>query len=173
MMPPTGKASNFFVIGLPRSRTAWLANFLTYGDHFCFHEGLNGCHSISEYKQKIAGCGDSGTGLMMFDMNTLFPDSPVVIIESNPGRSIDFMLKTYGAYEPSLIYELWQKLDKIEGLRIRFEDINDRLEEIWTHLIGDGFDKRRADMLIKLNIQMVDPTDFDRDALNALFGGAS
>lgn len=30
----------FFVTGRPRSRTAWLANFLTWGDTFCFHDAL-------------------------------------------------------------------------------------------------------------------------------------
>ena len=50
MTLPTGR--NFFVLGLPRSRTAWLANFLTYDGYFCFHEGIDGCRSIDDYKKK-------------------------------------------------------------------------------------------------------------------------
>ena len=31
----------FFIVGYPRSRTAWLANLLTYGNTFCHHEALH------------------------------------------------------------------------------------------------------------------------------------
>ena len=34
--------NTFFVTGLPRSRTAWMANYLTYGDTFCLHDGFCG-----------------------------------------------------------------------------------------------------------------------------------
>lgn len=157
------------MLGLPRSRTAWLANFLTQGDHFCFHEGINGCPSIADYKVKLGNQGDSGTGMMLFDMNTLFPDAPMVIIENNPKKAIEFCRRTYSFYNPSLIYRLRDKLDKIEGLRIPFDDIDKRLPEIWSHLIGDGFDKRRADMLVKFRVEVMDPFDIDQVAASTLF----
>lgn len=31
---------HFFITGRPRSRTAWLANYLTHGDTFCFHDAF-------------------------------------------------------------------------------------------------------------------------------------
>lgn len=31
---------NFLIVGLPRSRTSWLANLFTYGPCFCVHDGL-------------------------------------------------------------------------------------------------------------------------------------
>jgi len=34
------KPPHFLIFARPRSRTAWLANFLTYGDAFCLHEPL-------------------------------------------------------------------------------------------------------------------------------------
>ncbi len=161
--------ANFFVIGLPRSRTAWLANFLTQGEHFCYHEAINGCSSIAAYKAKLGNQGDSGTGMMMFDMNALFPDAPIVIIESDPKKSIDFCHQTYGYYDPNIIYHLRDRLDTIDGLRVLFKDINQRLPEIWSHLIGEGFDRRRADMLIKLQVQVMNPFDIDLEAAKVLF----
>lgn len=164
----TQTGDNFFVIGLPRSRTAWLAAFLSSGNRFCYHEGLNGCPSFKAYRKKVQGVGDSGTALMLFDMNTHFPGAPIVIIERDPAYAIDFCYKTYGYYDPKAIYDLESRLNAIEGLRVHYDDINDRLEDIWTHLIGDGFDRQRADMLIKLDIQVTDPYDFDNDSLQSL-----
>lgn len=34
--------SDFFTIGLPRSRSLWLSKLLSYGDSTCFHENLSG-----------------------------------------------------------------------------------------------------------------------------------
>lgn len=164
---------NFFVLGLPRSRTAWLANFLTYGDKFCFHEGINGCRSIDEFKSKLGPNGDSGTSMMLFDMNALFPDAPIVIIERDPIHVIEYVKETFDLCESEVLYRAKEKLDKIDGLRIQYEDINNKLPEIWEHLIGEGFNKKRADMLIKLNIQVSDPYDFDLEATKELFNEVS
>ena len=159
---------NFFVIGLPRSRTAWMANFLTQGQH-CFHEGLDGCISINEYKEKLGNDnGDASTGLMLFDMNSEFPDAPKLIIESDAEKAIEYGYKTYGIYDPQYIYSLQERMDLIDGLRIPFDDIDDRLEEIWGHLIGTPFDKQRADLLKKLKIEVKDPFGFDLGAMEKL-----
>lgn len=158
--------SNFFVLGLPRSRTAWLANFLTYDNNFCFHEGLNGCRSIAEYKTKIGDHGDSGTGLALIDL----PVAPKIIIERDIEPIIEFVSSTYGYCDRKDIIRLKRRLDKVQGLRIAFNDIDDRLQDIWEYLIGDGFDQQRADMLKKLNIQVNDPFDIDIDAANELRG---
>ncbi len=159
---------NFFVAGLPRSRTAWLANFLSYDGHFCFHEGINGCHSMNEYKEKLNGNGDSCTGLMLLDIERHFPNAPKVIIESDPQTSIDFMKDVYGMDDPQYIYDLQDKLNKLSGLRIHFDEINENLEVIWNHLIGTPYHFKRGEMLVKLDIQVRDPHDFDQSAAEEL-----
>ena len=159
---------NFFVIGLPRSRTAWLANFLTQ-DRFCFHEGLNNCHNIEEYKQKLGeDYGDSSTGLMLLDMNTEFPNAPKVIIEGRTKEAIEFGHKTYGLYDPNYVNFLNERMSKIEGMRIHFDEIDDKLPIIWEYLIGTPYDKNRADLLKRMNIEIKDPFDFNIDAMNDL-----
>ena len=42
----------FFITGLPRSRTAWLANWFTYGHTFCFHEACRKVGKIEELKDR-------------------------------------------------------------------------------------------------------------------------
>lgn len=146
---------NFFVVGLPRSRTAWLANFLTYDNRLCFHEGLNGCQSLEKYREKLgANKGDSSTGLMLIDINALYPDAPVLVIESDGKKTAEFIYKEYGFYAPEAVDFFKSKLRKIKGKRIHVNDIDNRLEEIWAYLIGTPFNRQRADLLTGFNVQM-------------------
>lgn len=41
---------NFLVCSLPRSRSAWLSRFLTYGDWYCDHEQLRYMRSLDDVK---------------------------------------------------------------------------------------------------------------------------
>ena len=162
---------NFFVIGLPRSRTAWLANFLTYRNRFCYHEAMNGCRSMDEYKTKLGSDkGDSSTGLMLIDdFQSNFPDAKTIIIESEPQKSIKYAYKTYGVFDPALIYNMKSKMDLMKGWRIHIDEIDDKLPEIWAYLIGDGYDSERAELLKKFNIQIQNPYSMDIDAAMELF----
>jgi len=161
--------SNFFVIGLPRSRTAWLANFLTYEDNFCYHEGIDGCSSLEEYKKKLGkNKGDSSTGLMLLDMNKEFPNTPKVIIESDVEKSIEFTKEKYGVYIPDYFYMIEEKLKSIQGLRVKFEDIDKSLDKIWEYLIGTPYNKDRGTLLSTMNIQTNNYFDYDVESLRRL-----
>ena len=46
-------SDNFFITGLPRSRTAWFSAFMTASGFPCGHELINNCETIEEYKEKI------------------------------------------------------------------------------------------------------------------------
>ena len=159
---------NFFVIGLPRSRTAWLANFLTHEKH-CFHEGLDDCYNIDQYRQKLGrNHGDSSTGLMLLDMNKEFPDAPKVIIEGRVKEAIDYGYKTYGHYNPDYIDHLNQRMHRIEGMRVQFDDIDKKLPEIWQHLIGTPYDEKRGELLQRMKIEVKDPFDYNVESVKAL-----
>lgn len=47
-MPPT------IILGLPRSRTTWLARFLSYGDWHCGHDELRHCRQIEDVKSWLS-----------------------------------------------------------------------------------------------------------------------
>ena len=156
---------NYFVIGLPRSRTAWLSVFLSQSGVYCHHEGLNGCKSLSEYKKKIGNDGDSSTSLMMFDINKMFPDAPIVVIEKNDielQRSIKWCKDTYGIDDPAHMFRLNELLTRIDGLRIKQSEIDQRLPEIWDHLIGTKWKDEYA-IIKEFNIQS-DPYNVDLEA---------
>lgn len=160
---------NFFVIGLPRSRTAWLANFLTK-ERFCYHEGFDNCNTIQEYKNKLGpDKGDSSTGLMLLNMKEEFPGCPIVIIENDLRKSAHYAYKTYGYYDINFIEYLNDCLNNVDGLRVKYDDIDQRLPEIWEHLIGTEYDSERAELLKSLKVEIKDPHAFNLDAMTNLW----
>ena len=162
-------SSNFLILGLPRSRTAWLANFLTYGDVTCTHEGLNGCRTLLEYKRQFKdNSGDSNTGLAIFDFESLFSDFKLIIIDSDIRRSVEFARKIYRADIYGQMVKMKKRLDSLEGLHVALHDIDDRLEEIWDYVSRYQFNEQRAAQLISLDIQVRDPFFIDRDASQEL-----
>lgn len=160
---------SFFILGLPRSRTAWLANFMTYNGFYCHHEGLNGCSSMLEYKHKIYTDGDSSTGLAMFPFRAMFPTARTVIIDNSITAAVAYGKEHYNFDSTEQMLDLTEKLDAIDGLHIPYNDINNRLADIWSHLTKDApFDSRRAAQLIGMNITVVEPYHFDAKAFWSL-----
>lgn len=156
-------------MGLPRSRTAWLANFMTYEGHYCAHDGLNGYRSLEEYKSSFSDfSGDSNTGLALFDFEHLFTDFKIVIIDNDIDSVVAFTKTHYGSDITEVMNRLKLRLDGLTGLHVPFAEINNRLEAIWDHLSNKQFDKRRADMLARFNVQEMDGYPFDEKAMTVL-----
>ena len=163
---------NYFIIGLPRSRTAWLSVFMSQSSKNCIHDGFNGCNNLEEYWDKLGDGGDSSTGLMMIDIIKHRPDSPVVVIEKSEKeleRCIKWCEETYGLDYRDHIYELHDKIRKIEGLHINQSEINSNLERIWSHLVNDKWHKRYS-VLKELNIQTMNHSIDETAALNFMGG---
>lgn len=152
----------FFIMGLPRSRTAWLANFFTYDGLFCYHEGFEGCQTVSQYQSKLwqwARGGDSSSALYMIDVDKLFPGCKKIIIHSNTKHAIDYYKRVfdYDVEEAMVVLDAIYK--QKTGLHVQVEDINDRLEEMWSYITPRSFDNERARMLTNLNIQQHNPEE--------------
>lgn len=163
---------NYFIVGLPRSRTSWLSVFMSQSGKYCLHDGFNGCNSLIEYWDKLEDGGDSSTGLMMIDINKLKPNSPIVIIEKSEReleRCIKWCEKTYGLDYRDHIYELHDKIIKIEGLHIQQSEINSHLKRIWEHLVDDEWDEKYTNMK-DFNIQVVNHSIDEQAALNFIGG---
>jgi len=158
---------NFFITGLPRSRTAWMANLFTYGDVHCFHEGMSGCESVVQYQTKLDSMkyhrhvGDSNTTTALFMSETW---GPTVIIERDLDEvvaSLEDMQKEYGKEIFGTSKEirqnmeaLWARLQVMEGLHIPFDQVDSRLEEIWEYCLPVPFNEERAEMLKDFKIEI-------------------
>lgn len=98
----------FFITGLPRSRTAWLANFLTYGESYCHHDALRfGTNTdflrryfdeTASYDPSIERVGDSDSGLLAIAPQVArdFPDSRWVLIERDAEQCVASAHRVFG-----------------------------------------------------------------------------
>ncbi len=141
-----------------------MANFLSYDGVHCLHEGLDGCLTIDDYRKKIEGKGDSSTGLMWIDVNELFPERKVLIIDSDISKSYDWCLNNFGKYAADSLHIMKSKLDQIDGLRVNVDEIDDNLELIWNYLVGSNFDFERSLLLSKFRIEVKNIYEYNADA---------
>ena len=129
----------FFITGLPRSRTAWFAAFMTASGYPCLHEGINNCETFEEYKNKVSYASDSNTGF--FVVPNPYPKRPLLIIHRK-GR----MDGVEGMSHASL------RLKAMSGLHVEFEEIDDRIAEIFNYLTNDNIDMDIFNMFKSFNI---------------------
>lgn len=86
------------VTGLPRSRTAWLANLLTYGPSFCHHDAIRlGVSAASLTKlfestdAEYVGDSDSGLLAIPYEVDYHFPQAKWVTVH----RDLDQAAASY------------------------------------------------------------------------------
>lgn len=156
-------AGNFFITGLPRSRTAWLATYFSMLDGVhCYHEGLKGCRSEEHFRRRMtcipnAIVGNSDSVLPLTSFRQMFPDAPLVVIE-RPIEQVLWSMKQLkldgpGAVEVAAL--TYAKLEGLGGFRVQFDAIDDDLPDICFH-IGVEYDQRKHQLLRKMNIQTMD-----------------
>lgn len=147
---------NFFVTGLPRSRTAWFANYFTSGDVFCWHEAMNGITSKDEYyarmsdpRYRLIGNADSGLYLGGY-----IEGCPLVVIERDVDEVNDG-LKAKGFYGcRDILLEEQAALADMGGLHVDYYDIPKRLGEIHEYCIDTPYDELRGIQLMNMNVQL-------------------
>jgi len=131
---------DFMVIGLPRSGTAWAANWLTTDFSFCIHDPLNRIH-YSEwdidngYFPKGSIKGVSCTGIWRW------PE----FVNSHPAKKL-ILRREFGNVQDSLWSNKLEEIEpdanvqlsRIEGLHIPYEHLFDPTvaSTLWTHLLG-------------------------------------
>jgi hypothetical protein len=146
----------YFIVSLPRCGTAWLANFLTWGDSFCYHEGVYEQDDFSEYTAMLEGnpakhVGDCDTGLTLLLpwLYRTYPDAKYVFIQ----RDIEDIKKSSVKAGLST-HILGECLRRVEwGLRvmnplvIQFEDLFTDTKIIWDYIGLTDFPEERHTML--------------------------
>jgi hypothetical protein len=138
----------FMVIGLPRSRTTWMANWLTTTDTLCLHDPL-AHYTIQELDNystdKLFGISDTAIHMFGGKLNShpakkLIIHRPLIDINKSLGQSC--------VKEDSKTL-----LDDIKGMHVDYCDLNRMGKDIWSFLIGSKFDSERFRQLIGMNVQ--------------------
>ncbi len=164
--------SQFLIFARPRSRTAWVANFLTVANQtFCHHEAMADAGNPIELAGRMRGSaalatGNSDTGMIHTPREILrfFPDARLVVLT---GASLSW--KRFAAEKGinpqivEMVDEAYRDTKKLLKGRALFVDVHDLMcdevvaEVLWHHCTGRSatFDLPRYEMLRDLNVQVM------------------
>ncbi len=149
----------FFIAALPRSRTAWMAAFLSGDRVICHHEFIKHCTTREAFYRGLRHpeyrVGESSSGLILTDFQKEFPKSPTVIIERDPNEVCE-SLNDLGLPTAIHMVDEWQsKLDRLIGMRVTFNHLDDLLPDVCQYL-GLRYSKIKHDIFRPLIIETVD-----------------
>ena len=166
----------FLVLGLPRSRTAWISKFLSYGDVICGHEQIRFCRSLDDvsnwFRQGAAGSAETAAAPHWRLVRKLVPDIKFILIRREPNEVVESLLRLDmrgtaqfdEARSALMARKLCQKLDQIERrvpdvTSIDYRDLStlDGAERLWSAALPYPFDPDWFHLLSTLNIQISMP----------------
>jgi len=158
----------FVVLALPRSRTAWLSRFLSYGDWFCGHDELRHMRQLDDARSWLAqpatGTVETAVAPYWRLLRHLRPDVRLVTIRRDPEEAAESAVRcglaadldaTVGAMR-----RLDRKLGQIErraGARsFRFDDLarEEVCADLFEHLLPYRHDSKRWAALDRENVQI-------------------
>lgn len=144
----------FFILGLPRSRTAWLTNLFTTENVHCFHDviGLLTFPELQALFKQPNKEHVGATGTLPFDFEGLkkqFPNAPIVIIERPLNECYASILKAWGflsagEYKAKVLEVLNRQQEILAEVtqypRVLIEDFhkldNGAIKRIWRHCVA-------------------------------------
>jgi hypothetical protein len=173
---------NFFIFGYPRSGTAWLSNFLTWGNSFCFHDISKGVETLDEMEQAFlrVGCEHVGsadnTGLIMLPkLRERFPEAKMLFVLRDPAE-VKIDLATVG-FDVTGVDQLGEFMtaavsdSSLNSAVMHYDSLMSAtmMKQVWDFLgLTEEFPFRRFELLRAMNIEdsaMHDPMTEDASAL--------
>ena len=169
-----GSGRPFLVCALPRSRTAWVANFLTYGQVYCAHELCTVVRSVAEVPYllrrlgtRYAGNADTAQALILPQLREVLPTAPVVVIRRPVAEVVESLeaLAPFGAAERGLTAQAVQVLARhveaaarVPGaLVLEYHELEQEAtaRALLAHVApGEPFHRARWAMLAGLQVQL-------------------
>lgn len=164
----------FFIVGLPRTRTSWMSNFLTYKTSFCFHEAIRLCYKIEDMIALFESVdepnvGDADCRIIEFqkDFRKMFPNAKWIYIKRDI-KDVIYSLEKRFEFEESyrdtdFCKKLQEKYNVFEKeyspLTFQYDELDnvDVCEAIWNYCIPDSsFNYRRW---LQLDVLKIDPVE--------------
>lgn len=164
--------SNFVVYGLPRSRTAWLSEFLTYKDHSCLHEAAITLRSLEEFKEYFSrgntGVSETGIAQGWWLVNHACPSIKTVVVKRPISEVVSSLMELdlsgIASYDKDSLTKHIQygdrMLDKISSrpgvLTVSFSDLKNMstCKDVFEHCLPYDFDIKHWSRLKNKNIQI-------------------
>lgn len=155
-----------FLVCLPRSRSAWLASFLSKGAS-TWHDPLVQCASISELRRKIEAPGvrfvaDTSAAFFLPALHEEFPEAKYLFVQRDPsevrkslsaaGMSAADVSTHFRYFNGACEYATARELD-VEC--VSYNSMNDKLRSIWRFVCGmQPFDEAYAARMAGTNVQV-------------------
>lgn len=162
--------SSFVVLSLPRSRSAWLSRFLTYGDWYCGHEEIRHLRSIDDIKlwfeQPNVGTAETAGAPWWRTLLDYAPDVKVVVVRRPVEDVFDSLMAIPGtSFDPAvllpLLYKMNCKLNQIEArlpnvMSVNFADLAEEATcaRIFEYCLPYKHDPAHWAALAPVNIQI-------------------
>ncbi|WP_423256278.1 hypothetical protein [Dyella sp. KRB-257] len=159
----------FIVLGLPRSGTTWLANWLTTDDTLCLHDPFAlGMPETWPLDKRLRGISCTAAALMRRWLSGYC--CPIAVIERHPS-DCDRSLQRLGLQDTALYADA---LVHAPGRRFRFEDLwnEEAAEQLWKYLLPTtAFDRTRYRLLRSMRIEPARLDDFNYQVMLQLLSG--
>jgi hypothetical protein len=159
----------FVIFALPRSRTAWLSRFLTYGDWLCGHEELRHARTLDDVKawfsQPYVGSAETAGAPWWRLLRRYAPDAKVVVIRRPVDDVVESLMNVRGlSFDRAGLHQsMWRldrKLDQVEArvpgaVSVRYEDlVTERAcAAVFEHCLPYAHDLAHWARLTDVNIQ--------------------
>jgi hypothetical protein len=176
--------NQYLITGLPRTRSAWLANLLTWGTSYCHHEASLSCRSIDDLAAKLdeggvpsgtthAGNADPSMPMFWRPIMDAFPNAKVVFIirdvtEAAEAQCAASMAENIPMSQPDMLdlcrrneaeCDAWfQALKNGQAMLIMFDDLERirTIHALWRFLLPDiPFPEQRANALQLLRVTQI------------------
>jgi len=173
---------DYLIFAPPRCRTAWLANFLTYENSYCYHEALSMCERVSDMKdmRREGITGNSDSGMFLFPEKVLkeFPNAKVVLIKRPIGEVEKSLNRVFTGTPQECEFTArmsqrasdWMETNVKGMLVASFSDLEKEqvCKNIWDFCNQyRSFDKQRWKMLANFNVQL-NEIKFDKQQITNL-----
>lgn len=163
-------SKQFFITGLPRSRTAWFATLFTWGDSLCYHDALCpeigsvcGTDSLRRLQSKlltgVRGHSDASNILVWRTLQKWFPEARWVVIDRVFEEAVHSSRLICESISEEKMRPMFNELSRLaENLKpmvVKFEEIDPiKCYEIAEYLSIDIGPATRVRQLCDMNIQI-------------------
>lgn len=158
--------SKFFITGLPRCRSAWFANLLSYGDSFCYHDGWHGCQTQELFRTRLkipgfnhVGNSDPANAVFWRYLAEEYPTARWVVVMRNVAESEAASKKAFFEtfqMPPCLPARVAEVVANLKPLLIDFRDVSEATAYAVADYCGvNPGPHERVQMLCRTQVQVL------------------
>lgn len=160
----------FLVMGLPRSRTAWLSKYLTYGPWICGHDQIRYFRGLDDIQswcmQPFIGSSETMAAPHWRLLNRYMPDGRIVVVRRPVPEVVESILKKgiVGIERVKLMQNMLRldaKLDQAESrlpncISVNYDELGDRevARIVFEHALGLPFNLKWFEYWNAINVQV-------------------